>query len=293
MIAQVAKELSALTIGVVTRPFTFEGSRRIQSAEAGISKLKEQADTLIVIPNDRLLQIVDKRSNLQDAFRLADDVLRQGVQGISELITVPGLINLDFADVRTIMSEGGAALIQKAVDTFGRIDILINNAGISHRSLLADTDPDVIARVMEVNFFGAANLTQAALAHIVTRRGFIVAISSVAGFSPLTGRTGYAASKHALHGFFDSLRSEVEGAGVGVTLVCPSFIRTGIGAAATDGSGAPVSSPRITTGGESSPEEIAGRIYEAVAAVLRFVGEQGAGGDGAAAGPGAGAGGGR
>jgi cell division protein FtsZ len=111
IVAQVAKEVGSLTIGVVTRPFTFEGSRRIQTAEAGIAKLKEQSDTLIVIPNDRLLQIVDKRANLQDAFKMADDVLRQGVQGISELITVPGLINLDFADVRTIMSEGGAALM--------------------------------------------------------------------------------------------------------------------------------------------------------------------------------------
>ncbi len=111
IVAQIAKEVGSLTIGVVTRPFTFEGSRRIQSAESGISRLKEQADTLIVIPNDRLLQIVDKRANLQTAFRLADDVLRQGVQGISELITIPGLINLDFADVRTIMSEGGAALM--------------------------------------------------------------------------------------------------------------------------------------------------------------------------------------
>ncbi|NLX09855.1 MAG: cell division protein FtsZ [Chloroflexi bacterium] len=111
VIAQVAKELGALTIGVVTRPFTFEGSRRIQSAEAGIESLKSQVDTLIVIPNDRLLQIVDKRASLQDAFGMADDVLRQGIQGISELITVPGLINLDFADVRTIMSEGGAALM--------------------------------------------------------------------------------------------------------------------------------------------------------------------------------------
>jgi cell division protein FtsZ len=111
IVAQIAKEVGSLTIGVVTRPFTFEGSRRIQSAESGIAKLKEKADTLIVIPNDRLLQIVDKRANLQQAFRVADDVLRQGVQGISELITVPGLINLDFADVRTIMSEGGAALM--------------------------------------------------------------------------------------------------------------------------------------------------------------------------------------
>jgi cell division protein FtsZ len=111
VIARTARELGALTIGVVTRPFTFEGARRIKSAEGGISSLKENADTLIVIPNDRLLQIVDKRASLQDAFRVADDVLRQGIQGISELITVPGLINLDFADVRTIMSEGGAALM--------------------------------------------------------------------------------------------------------------------------------------------------------------------------------------
>jgi cell division protein FtsZ len=111
IVAQIAKELGALTIGVVTRPFTFEGSKRQQSAEVGTNKLKEQVDTLIVIPNDRLLQIVDKRASLQDSFRLADDVLRQGIQGISELITVPGLINLDFADVRTIMSEGGAALM--------------------------------------------------------------------------------------------------------------------------------------------------------------------------------------
>jgi cell division protein FtsZ len=111
VVAQIAKEIGALTIGVVTRPFTFEGTHRAKSAESGAVALKEHADTLIVIPNDRLLQIVDKRSGLQDAFKVADDVLRQGIQGISELITVPGLINLDFADVRTIMSEGGAALM--------------------------------------------------------------------------------------------------------------------------------------------------------------------------------------
>lgn len=111
VVAQIAKEVGALTIGVVTRPFTFEGAKRMVSAEAGMDALKEHADTLIVIPNDRLLQIVDKKASLQDSFKLADDVLRQGIQGISELITVPGLINLDFADVKTIMSEGGAALM--------------------------------------------------------------------------------------------------------------------------------------------------------------------------------------
>lgn len=111
IVAQVARDIGALTIGVVTRPFSFEGGKRMSSAEEGMAKLKEHADTLIVIPNDRLLQIVDKRSTLQDSFKMADDVLRQGIQGISELITVPGLINLDFADVRTIMSEGGAALM--------------------------------------------------------------------------------------------------------------------------------------------------------------------------------------
>ena len=111
IVAQAAREIGALTIGVVTRPFTFEGTQRIATADQGISLLKEQVDTLIVIPNDRLLQIVDKRATLHEAFIVADDVLRQGIQGISELITIPGLINLDFADVRAIMSEGGAALM--------------------------------------------------------------------------------------------------------------------------------------------------------------------------------------
>ena len=111
VVARVAREQGALTIGVVTRPFLFEGSKRAAAAEQGIEKLKEQVDTLIVIPNDRLLELTDKRMSLAESFNMADDVLRQGIQGISELITVPGLINLDFADVKTIMSEGGAALM--------------------------------------------------------------------------------------------------------------------------------------------------------------------------------------
>jgi NAD(P)-dependent dehydrogenase (short-subunit alcohol dehydrogenase family) len=140
---------------------------------------------------------------------------------------------------------------------FGALDGLVNNAGISHRSLFQDTDPAVIRRVMEVNFFGAMQMTHAALPHLLQTRGMVTAISSVAGYAPLLGRTGYAASKHALHGFFDSLRTEVEERGVGVTLVCPSFIATGIGGAALGGQGTSPTSARITTGGESSPDDIA------------------------------------
>ena len=110
-IAALAREAGALTIGVVTKPFSFEGATRRRSAEEGLARLKEHVDTLIVVPNDRLLDIADKKTTITEAFRLADDVLRQGIQGISELITVPGLINLDFADVRTIMANGGAALM--------------------------------------------------------------------------------------------------------------------------------------------------------------------------------------
>ncbi|OZS79212.1 cell division protein FtsZ [Tetzosporium hominis] len=111
VIAQIAKELGALTVGVVTRPFTFEGRKRSTQAVGGISMMKEAVDTLIVIPNDRLLEIVDKNTPMLEAFREADNVLRQGVQGISDLIAVPGLINLDFADVKTIMSNKGSALM--------------------------------------------------------------------------------------------------------------------------------------------------------------------------------------
>ena len=117
VIARVAREMGALTVGVVTKPFMFEGSKRTNAADAGIEKLKEQVDTLIIIPNDRLLELADKRVSLTDSFLMADDVLRQGIQGISELITVPGLINLDFADVQTIMSEGGAALMAVGTGT--------------------------------------------------------------------------------------------------------------------------------------------------------------------------------
>ena len=111
VIADLARELNALTVGVVTRPFSFEGRKRAEQAQQGITGLRDKVDTLIVIPNDRLLQVVEKKTSMVDAFRMADDVLRQGVQGITDLITVPGLVNLDFADVRTIMTDAGSALM--------------------------------------------------------------------------------------------------------------------------------------------------------------------------------------
>lgn len=109
VVAEIAKELGILTVGVVTKPFMFEGRKRMIHAEQGVLSLKEKVDTLVTIPNDRLLQVVDKKTTMTDAFRLADDVLRQGVQGVSDLITIPGLINLDFADVKTIMLSRGLA----------------------------------------------------------------------------------------------------------------------------------------------------------------------------------------
>lgn len=111
IVAEVAKEVGALTVGVVTKPFTFEGRKRMSQSETGIQNLREKVDTLITIPNDRLLQVIDKHTSMVEAFRIADDVLRQGVQGISDLIAVPGLINLDFADVKTIMKDTGSALM--------------------------------------------------------------------------------------------------------------------------------------------------------------------------------------
>jgi cell division protein FtsZ len=111
VVARIARELGALTVGIVTTPFRFEGTRRRGTAEQGVEELRRNCDTVIVIPNERLLEVLDKSTSMLDAFRIADDVLRQGVQGICDLITLPGLINLDFADVRTIMKEAGTALM--------------------------------------------------------------------------------------------------------------------------------------------------------------------------------------
>ncbi len=117
VVAEIAKELGALTVGVVTRPFTFEGRRRTSQAEEGIAALQSRVDTLIIIPNDKLLTVISEQTPVQEAFRTADDILRQGVQGISDIITIPGLVNVDFADVRAVMADAGSALMGIGVGT--------------------------------------------------------------------------------------------------------------------------------------------------------------------------------
>ena len=164
-----------------------------------------------------------------------------------------------------------AAAIAAAAERFGRIDVLVNNAGLSHRSGLAQTAPAVIRKVVEVNFFGAVHCTQAALPHLLASRGLIVVISSVAGFAPLIARTGYAASKHALHGFFDSLRSELAPEGVGVTLVCPSFVDTGIERHALGADGGPARHARTVTGERATPEAVADQVYLAASKRQRLL----------------------
>jgi cell division protein FtsZ len=155
-IAQIAKKLGSLTIGVVTRPFSFEGKKRGLNAEKGIEAMKEAVDTLIIVPNDRLLQIVDKKTPMVEAFREADNVVRQGVQGISDLIAVPGLINLDFADVKTIMSNQGTALM--GIGVAKGEDRAIEAAKKAISSPLLETSIDG-ARGVLMNITGSSNLS--------------------------------------------------------------------------------------------------------------------------------------
>lgn len=158
-------------------------------------------------------------------------------------------------------ADACARAVAAGVERYGGLDVLVNNAGISHRSGFAATGIDVIRRVMEVNFFGAVNCTHAALPHLVAAGGMLIVLSSVAGFAPLIARTGYAASKHALHGFFDSLRTELAPQGVDVMLVCPSFIATGIDRSALGGDGRPVRHAQVKIGAPLQADAVAGQIY--------------------------------
>lgn len=155
-IAHIAREMGALTIGVVTRPFAFEGRKRAVNAAGGIEEMKKAVNTLIIIPNERLLQIVDKKTPMLEAFREADSVLRQGVQGISDLIAVPGLINLDFADVKTIMSNKGTALM--GIGVASGEDRAVTAAKMAISSPLLETSIDGAQGVL-MNITGGTNLS--------------------------------------------------------------------------------------------------------------------------------------
>ena len=170
-----------------------------------------------------------------------------GIDGLAEELRGRGTACLALpCDVTD--AEACSTAVTQAVARFESLDVLVNNAGMSHRSAFAVTGLDVIHRVMDVNFFGAVNCTKAALPHLVARRGLVVVVSSVAGYTPLVARTGYAASKHALHGFFDSLRTELAPEGVDVMIACPSFIATRIDRNALGGDGEPVRHAQVTVG---------------------------------------------
>lgn len=167
----------------------------------------------------------------------------------------------DLKQVRSTMST--------VREAFGSIDVLINNAGIVHRSAFVNTRPEVFRRVMEVNLFGALHCTQACMADLLDSRGLVIAVSSIAGLAPLYGRSGYAASKHAMHGLFESLGAEVAGEGVGVLMVCPSFVESGLEASTLGGDGERVSRPRSKVGRLGSPDDVAAQVLKAARAGRR------------------------
>ncbi|MBN1381004.1 MAG: SDR family oxidoreductase [Deltaproteobacteria bacterium] len=154
--------------------------------------------------------------------------------------------------------------IQAVIETYGGIDILVNNAGVTQRSAFIETETSVYRKVMDVNFFGALYCTKAAIQNLIDRRGVIVVTSSHAGYAPLLGRTGYSASKHALHGLFESLRAEVQDAGVHVMMLCPGFTRTRLQERALDGDGSVTSHPQSKVGTEETPEYVAEAVFRGV-----------------------------
>ncbi len=167
--------------------------------------------------------------------------------------------------------EACEAAIAEVAERFGGVATLVNNAGIGHRSAFADTEVAVLRRVMEVNYFGSVNLTKAALPHLRAARGRIVVTSSVAGFAPLIGRAGYAASKHALHGLFDTLRTELSPEGISVTVVCPSFTESGFEAATLGADGGRVGAPRSMIGKLATADQVARAVVRAAARRQRLL----------------------
>jgi len=215
-------------------------------------------------------QALSRRFGRAGAIVVLLDLERNRVEMLSsefeaEGITCTGL-PLDVTD-----EEACRNALAAVVKRYGRIDVLINNAGLTHRSAFSETEIDVFRRVMDVNYFGSINCTKAALDQLILNQGIIIVISSVAGFAPLLGRTGYAGSKHALHGLFTSLRAELKRYNVIVTIVCPGFTNTAINIHALDGDGSITTHPQSTVGKAASPDIVANAVYSAAVRKKRLV----------------------
>jgi len=185
-----------------------------------------------------------------------EELARTGIEASS--------LACDITDTEQVQST-----MNSVREALGSVDVLINNAGIVHRSAFAETRPEVFRRVMEVNVFGALHCTQACLSDLVANRGLIIAVSSIAGLAPLYGRSGYAASKHAMHGLFESLGAELADAGVRVLMVCPSFVESGLEASTLGGDGKRVSRPRSKVGKLGNADEVAADVLKAAEAGRR------------------------
>lgn len=202
------------------------------------------------------------------------------IAGLEEARARLGAAGFPFVALRCDITdpESCQSAVAAVAEALGGLDVLVNNAGVGQRSEFATTNLGVFRRVMEVNFFGALHATHAALPQLIARRGVVVVVSSVAGFAPLFGRSGYAASKHALHGLFDSARAELAPHGVGVSIVCPSFTESSFEARTLGADGEPVRRPRSMVGRLATPESVAAGIVQATAgrhrlAVLAPVGK--------------------
>jgi len=189
------------------------------------------------------------------------DMDEDGVKAAADQLKAAGVDAVGFkCDV--VQKDECRSVIKQAIERYGGIDVLVNNAGITQRSAFVDTKTSVYRNVMEVNFFGSLHCTQAAIDSLIERQGMIIVIESLAGVSPLLGRTGYCASKHALHGFFTSLRSEIRETGVHIMLVCPGFVKTNLQTRALGGDGQVTSHPQSMVGKPASAEKVAADIFK-------------------------------
>lgn len=195
-----------------------------------------------------------------------EEALRRASTALGSEGRGPVAVHCDVSDQRSVTEA-----FAKTSDALGPVDCMVNNAGISARAAFSETQIGVFRRVMDVNFFGALYCTKCCLGDLLDRKGMIITISSIAGFSPLLGRSAYAASKHALHGLFDSLRSELRGSGVDVLIVCPGFTATAIGVSALDGDGTITRHPQSVAGKAAHPDDVAEAVFKAASLGRRML----------------------